>query len=143
MASSPHQLTAEAVKATLKAEPFSLPFTSVRVYRPYATLAELKTLHVYVMASQGAATRIHRDSGFQFEYQISVGMQQVVDAADVAQLDPLDELHNETIEHLSEAGLMAGSRWVSYLYEPLRNPENLNENQLYSSVSNHIYQPEA
>ena len=141
---SPHVQCAQAVTDYLNGQTWSLTFEAVRVWRPLHTLEQLKTLRVYVMPTTVELERTARKSIFQASYTVSIGIRQVVNAADNATIDPLDQLHDEIMDKLAEDSTpsMANCRWMSMQFEPLWNPENLNEDQLYSSVSNHIYQPE-
>lgn len=132
---------ADAVVANLNAGSFDPAFTAQRQYRPAFDLAALDELRISVVpkslqianASRGVRT---------FDVSIDIGVQQKVDADDVANLDDLMGLVEQIGDHLSLNPLaeMPEAVFVSITNEPIFAPEHLDQQRVFTSVLTVVYQ---
>lgn len=132
---------ADAVVAELDAGDFSLSFTPARAYVPVATLEELGTLRVTVVPKSLAVSPLTRGLD-ACRYAVDVGVQQRVDADTTDDTDALVGLVEELTDALRRSRLTdcAAARWVSIENDPIYDPGQLREQQVFTSVLTVTYE---
>jgi len=126
---------AEAVKNALNAGDFSQDFTAGRHYQPLFDLAEMKDLHVTVVAN-GISTTTPGRGRAQFDCRVDVAVQKKLKTSDNTEIDPLMDLVDEIAEFFRARRLDAvpGAAWVRTENTALYAQEHLSEMRQFTSV---------
>jgi len=133
---------ADAVVASLNAEPFAPPFTARRVFVPTETNEELARLHVTVVPRTVTIQPLTRNRS-TFECTVQIGVQQAFDVSDLALADAFLDIAEKIIDHLRfrdlPIGIGTNASWLRITHEVPIAAEQLEEQRVATSVIAVVY----
>ena len=132
---------ADALVSELNDGDFSQEFTAVRTYVPEYSLEELETLRVTVLPKAQEVSPLTRGADV-WQPAADIGVQRRVDNSTNVDADALVALVQEIIDALRRARLedYPDGRWVSAVNEPIYDPAQLREQQVFTSVITVTYE---
>ena len=130
---SAHRILADAVKDALDAATFSTNIDGAeRKYEPTRSLQDFQDLQVTVVPSARRKSIVGRN-GTQRDIDLDVAIQKKLNAADSAEIDPLDDLSDEVSDWLLRRKI-TDFRCIAVEDKALWSPDHLKEKKLYTSV---------
>ncbi len=126
---------ADAVVTALSGGSFSQPVSAERHYRPLFDLEDMQTLHVTVVP-KGVTVAAGSRGASAHEYEVDVAVQQKLQTADAAEIDPLMDLVEEIGDFFRSTRLASypDAAWVRTEHAPVYAPEHMDELRQFTSV---------
>jgi hypothetical protein len=138
-------IIADAVRDTMNAHAFSIPFVAQRAYVPIHEMRGLQDLAVTVVAKDIVSPLLDRQGRRLCSYMIDVGIQKIIGSGPMSEdqiaaaNDPLMTLAEEIIDYffaLDSNSLPGVPECVctEALNEPIYHPDHVDERRVFTSV---------
>jgi len=135
---------ADALVADLNAAAFDRPFKAVRGYVPTYDLQDMRNLHVTVVPKAVPTDEALDRERWRWEVEIDVGVQQKVNPAKPAEVDPLVDLVQAMKDHLRDRDLAlpdgSVAEWGGTEWPTLWLPDHMREYRQFTSVLTLTYE---
>jgi hypothetical protein len=132
---------ADAVKAQLEAETFSLPVTVKRAYSPSYDLKDMDGVRVTVVPEGNQITNLDRNR-FSNAVSVDVAVQRKVASDEPATVDPLMGLMQEVIDCLKANRRLTAFPDCSFMRadaKAIYSPAHVAEKRLFTAVTTFTY----